>query len=470
MADARSDSMRLVLMILAPAMSDALRLTAPRQLVRANPRAHHAHISMASEDSAKAREKLRDAFYAAAQGGDDGWTSALSWPDGLLQDLPIARWDMVFLPHQQVMLNVYQPIYLHMFETLMATPKPWLYFHVLLPAPSIQRLNEPDYALPKTAADTAPSKAPLAGTLMEIVGVERDPAGGRIELLVQGLGRGVILRETTQNTPYPRADVQWLPDSEQLIDAEACLAKHLREAENSPPAAGRRLQMRVAAAVGEDACWREYEYDRGYPIKAAISSGAYPSTCVVNPDAGNEAVRRAHGVPAAVVAAVDSLAIAAESGVELTLLGRALAESDAVLCDHAGNAGEAAAASRRALLLLECQVWLELDAFLRSFASNRGTIVGGAGAPVSKLLLSLLPQRPPAREDCGGDESGSGSSDDVRWPDEFILDSLVLDLRKTAAKQRAQSTQLNVVSAAPYVPLHDSFPARRRAQRLSYAI
>ena len=34
---------------------------------------------------------------------------------------------------QQVVLNVFQPEYVHMFETLLATPQPWLYLHVQLP-------------------------------------------------------------------------------------------------------------------------------------------------------------------------------------------------------------------------------------------------------------------------------------------------------------------------------------------------
>ena len=52
---------------------------------------------------------------------------------GLLRNIPVARFQMVLLPHQNGYFNIFQPQLVHMFETLMATPKPWLYVHALLP-------------------------------------------------------------------------------------------------------------------------------------------------------------------------------------------------------------------------------------------------------------------------------------------------------------------------------------------------
>ena len=117
---------------------------------------------------------------------------------------------MVMLPHQQTILNVFQPQYTLMFETLLATPEPWYYLHVHLPG-GADNLANPEYAL------VPGSKAPLAGTLMQVVSVER-LSDARLILVVQGLGRAAVLR-ATQQLPYARADVQLLPDREALLAA-----------------------------------------------------------------------------------------------------------------------------------------------------------------------------------------------------------------------------------------------------------
>ena len=126
---------------------------------------------------------------------------------------------------------------------------------------------------------------------------------------------------------------------------------------------------------------------------------------------------------------------------------------DAVHAEAEEDAEAAAVECDRVLADLELQVWLELDAFLRRFAWNRGTIIGGAAAPAPVQLLGLLPPPP-----VGG------------WPDDFILGSVVVDLRKAAAKRRARTNLGPVYDPAPYVPTHARYPPRRRAQRLSYSI
>ena len=139
---------------------------------------------------------------------------------GLLHDLPLTRWNMVLLPHQQTVLNVFQPEYVHLFESLLSTKRPWLYMHVLLPG-GIDNLANPEYALPglrdESSGGRAGAKVTLDGTLMQVVAVQRLP-DARLALIVQGLRRAVIVRGT-QRLPYARADVQALPDEEELLAA-----------------------------------------------------------------------------------------------------------------------------------------------------------------------------------------------------------------------------------------------------------
>jgi len=73
--------------------------------------------------------------------------------------------------------------------------------------------------------------------------------------------------------------------------------------------------------------------------------------------------------------------------------------------------------------------------------------------PVPAQLLSLLP--PPPR---------------AGWPAEFALRHEVVGLRERAAAQRAMDMFNPLDDPEPYVPWSELWPARRRAQRLSFAI
>ena len=208
---------------------------------------------------------------------------------GLHIDLPTCRWGTEpFLPHQQLLLNIFQPEYTHLFEALVATPRPWLYMH--LHPGGRDNLDNPEFALPSVSASdpgasaaAPPSAAPLDGTLMQVVSYRRLP-DARLRLVVQGLGRATVLRGT-QSTPYARADVQLLPDSEALMEAarrgrqwmlqsgvaEAFVAEtgaaQLAEMSEIEEIGALRRRMVLAAAVAEETCWRAYEH-RPYELRA----------------------------------------------------------------------------------------------------------------------------------------------------------------------------------------------------------
>ena len=136
-----------------------------------------------------------------------------------------------------------------MFETLLASPEPWLYAHVMLPG-GTKNLTNPAYALGGGAA-------PLHGTIMQVIAVQRE-ADSRLTLLVHGIGRCIVLR-ATQESPYARADVQSLPDDECLVScAHRVLGFLGAKAPEVPRAIRRRLLM--ASAASENLHWRQYEF------------------------------------------------------------------------------------------------------------------------------------------------------------------------------------------------------------------
>eukprot|EP00965_Chrysotila_dentata_P115480 3816216-Pleurochrysis_carterae.AAC.1 len=109
-----------------------------------------------------------------------------------------------------------------------------------------------------------------------------------------------------------------------------------------------------------------------------------------------------------------------------------------------------AAASLRAL---ELRVWVALDAFLRGIARMHGN---GQVVPAPKQLLGLLPP-PPA----------------IGWPADFVLNKIVVELRALAARRRNLAFTLadtDDPDPEPYIPVYSEYPARRRAQMLSYVV
>ena len=47
--------------------------------------------------------------------------------------MPLCRWEMMMLPGFNSVLNVWQPMYVHMFETIIAQDEPWYYVHLQTP-------------------------------------------------------------------------------------------------------------------------------------------------------------------------------------------------------------------------------------------------------------------------------------------------------------------------------------------------
>ena len=113
---------------------------------------------------------------------------------------------MHLLPHQQTILNVWQPQYTHMFEELVRGPEPWLYAHVQLPG-GRDNIGNPDYDLKNET-----SLAPRTGTLMRVARYEKQP-DNRWAVWVQGVSRCRVER-ALRNMPYARADVRIIPDGE----------------------------------------------------------------------------------------------------------------------------------------------------------------------------------------------------------------------------------------------------------------
>ena len=434
---------------------------------------------------------------------------------GLLRNVPLARFQMVLLPHQQAAFNIFQPQLLHCFETLLATAPPWRYVHVLLPG-GADNLANPAYALPRLAdgsgvedgavqgggakGDGGGGGAPgplatLSGTLMEIVWWSRLP-DATLSLVCQGLCRAVVLCGT-QDVPYARADVLLLPDAEQIAAAARSLpGKQARPSTGAStgsvrgirgirwigrwigapvgPAANEIVQPSrsetgaasgsadradasaalvaahgavLARAIAEDACWRPFEFapvsapvsglDRLGPGLAAFASFAPAAAASAAACASAAALTKTE---AGIATGADTTALpadAARSGVQWRLVRAVLAQGDELAAAEPAEADDA-----EALALVETELWVELDAFLRALATQRG---GSLPAPAQ--ILALLPPSPR-----------------VSWPADFVLS-------RVAEALREKTETFGVDLAEPFVPCDSKlYTARRRQQRLSFCV
>ena len=423
--------------------------------------------------------QLKRLFYSDDESESQASASESLRQQGFLADVPIARWkSQPFLPHQQVLLNIFQPEYTHMFESLLASPQPWYYMHLHLPG-GIENLANPEYALPDgvTPSESA-SLGARHGTLMRVVSFKRLP-DARLRIVVQGLGRAIVVRGT-QQLPFARGDVQLLPDTEALLDA-ACTSRAwlLEEAKRRAVEATdasddddgtscdegkRRRRTVLAAAAAEEAWWRDYEH-----AAYELTDGSVPPPAFCSFDPA-QAARAVAGATDAVHEALHEALAPAEA--EEALRGEASEEVasalfEAVVMTPLDEAEEEAAeeAAERAVSLqtLELQVWLELDAVLRSIAHLAGD-PDAMPAPVQ--LLGLIPPAP-----AGG------------WPDDFALLRVATQLRAAEAAKSATDAETLVIGgsasdmlgydpgeAEPFEPVDAGYPARRRAQRLSFSI
>ena len=203
----------------------------------------------------------------------------------------------------------------------------------------------------------------------------------------------------------------------------------------------------LARAIAEDACWRPFEFapvsapvsglDRLGPGLAAFASFAPAAAASAAACASAAALTKTE---AGIATGADTTALAADaarSGVQWRLVRAVLAQGDELAAAEPAEADDA-----EALALVETELWIELDAFLRALATQRG---GSLPAPAQ--ILALLPPSPR-----------------VSWPADFVLS-------RVAEALREKTETFGVDLAEPFVPCDSKlYTARRRQQRLSFCV
>ena len=214
---------------------------------------------------------LQNSFYATSTKDDVNQRPSLVASTGIMTNLPLWRVGWVEVPGRTNCLNVHEGQYTHMFETILRGPQPWYFGHLHLPGGfKMTRTGESRFLL-KNWRDEAqddkrfdsPIRSAVVGCLMQITDYRR-LEDGRLCLFVQALDRFVV-DKVVQEFPYSIADVQMLPDNEEMPDG--------LEDENF-------VKLARGAAVQESFQFHSYEFDNTkLPI---LKSQEYTSSNSIN--------------------------------------------------------------------------------------------------------------------------------------------------------------------------------------------
>lgn len=185
----------------------------------------------ASDQKFQSRMEMVRSLQMSYYKTNDFQRSSLDASTESIHNLPLWRMGLAELPGRSNLLNVHEPVHTNMFQSILSQPKPWYFGHLYLPDGncgalalqkrqnpndgSVRRENESfklktwkDNNLEETEGDA------VLGTLMSIADYRR-MEDGRLFLLVEALERFAI-SSVQQELPYSIADVQLLPDTEEV--------------------------------------------------------------------------------------------------------------------------------------------------------------------------------------------------------------------------------------------------------------
>jgi len=339
---------------------------------------------------------------------------------GVYSNMPLYRGNWTELPGFQHTLNVTDPYYINMLMKVVSSSQPWYFGHVYLPG-GAESIDDYNFRLEKG------SDAPLVGTLMQVSDYTRMDNGG-LYVVVQALGRFLVVDAIRHGSPYSVATVEMLPDGEMVEhffgeakDTVASFDFALNDDARGAACAG---------AIAEAEAFRSYEFEA---VNVLESDAILPPVASFNAEAAttNDA----------------------SDGVVHKAIEEYLSQSP-------GNMyhGECSIADDFDLpteddaLDMEYEVWVEIDA-LASILSKLNP-KANTEMPIPTQILGLLPEEEERRP----------------WPKGFKLQIYAKKI-SNAYSLLEKLSQIKVDKGKPHLPKTGAgYPRLRRARRLSYTI
>ena len=361
--------------------------------------------------------QIQSAFYNSAPTEN---RPRLDTSTGTLYDLPLWRVGWSEVPGRSNVLNVHEGIYTNMFERILHQPPPWYVGHLFLPEGSRNlKSHNPKHQLAPwndTVVDfQQDDQADVVGTLLRIADYRRIH-DGRILLLVQALERFVV-SEVQQEIPYSVANVQIIPDTEEIDDSNWRL---LRTEGDVAPARALAVQESLER-------WHRYEYENTV-LPLPMTNDLEPTDIVgsalarVLPYSAFSPIVQVSKLRSETLPQPPQPKDLPTTEESQSTLEERLVQGH-ILSDPYLDPELTALSTDE----LERRLWLALNDFLKSTRT-----------PVSPVLLGLLPVG-------------------QRWPRGFLLERI--------AKFVQNQTKLE----HKYVRVSAEYPALRRQKRLSYS-
>lgn len=277
---------------------------------------------------------------------------------------------------------------------------------------------------PKYKDNDHDTAAAVLGTLLRVADYRR-MADGRLLLLVQAMER-IVVTQIKQDKPYAIANVQVLPDLEEMDDSSTTWFRCRTEPEVE--------QARAMANQESFQIWHSFEFENStldlpqqndLPVEAVVGS-ALAKVLPYVPYQANRNVEALYkqqlDASSSSFPVIDNSLVTQDPILQSMTLEERLIRLGILKHPVLGN---------RYLQLshdeLEYRIWLALDDFLSS-----------TKRPVSPILLGLIPQH-------------------VIWPTTFQLQSILKSIQQTNLEHKC-------------VVLPSSYPALRRQKRLSYSV
>jgi hypothetical protein len=401
-------------------------------------------------------------------------TSRLDAETGMIHRLPLWRAPWWEVPGRSNVLNVIDPIYTNMFESILYKPPPWCFGHLYLEGGS-KNLRSPDvkYQLKTWSnmtiddgiASSSSSSSATIGAVMHIKDYRR-MADGRLLLLVHAMERFVVT-DIHQHLPYSIVNAQLLPDAEEVDPHIDFYDGTLQEED---------LQPARAMAIQESVQYHSYEYDQFHCLQIPVG----PAVTIY--DISHAAIAKVLPYcPFSKTLEPPSIAEVTESMTASTgtttspsrmSLSRKSERNDMNLNGTPQSSSLSSSTSLEYNLLrkhilqvppadpeymyykqpnmttdeLEYQLWLAVNHFL---------IV--TKKPVSPILLSLLPPQGRYHNNSDDDNGGTIHNNNTYWPDSFCLHKI------------ASSIEEQTDRSHDYVPVSTMYPSHRRQKRLSFS-
>ena len=414
---------------------------------------------------------LQDAFYSSGSDEDEVSSACHVESDGSIASLPLWRVTWTELPGRSNVLIVHEARYTHMFEQVIRNGQ-MLFGHLRLPggsnsigkegyellswkdeadimfaSQSDEDGNAAEYCYTDDVQEHSSCRSACVGTLMKIVDYRR-MGDGKLLLLVHALDRFVVSKPI-QELPFSIADVQLLPDNEEM---EYVLAQQQKgetsdemwysALDSSDVTKARRT------ATSNALSWQQYEFDDTIklPVRSDGSDDLTPADVVGT--ALKSVVPHvpfaSSTLPSKLISTVctedksenangnDSENSSPQNSTDSLPMEKHLIESGILL-----GPSEPDPSRRRSSFTIE-QLERELWIFV-----NEWVQVNNAMSSFPPELLTLLPPR-----------------DTYEWPEDFLLEDLATTMAATS----------ELKGSRPFVRISEDYPAHRRRRRLSYVI